>query len=287
MAFPNENNGLNQTFRLEEREYLRLSNFIMSQFGIKLPPNKKILLQSRLQKRLKHLNHSSFKEYVDYVFSAKGLKEEVSNMIDAVSTNKTDFFREPVHFDFLKSSGISDYLQETGKNRLSIWSAGCSSGEEPYTIAMVMKEYGLYSKTSFDFNILATDISNSVLEVAAIGIYNEEKTHDIPLEYKRKYLLKGKNGYANKVRINTDLRAKIEFRKYNLLNTEYFPLGKFDIIFCRNVLIYFEREVQQRLLKQFTTVLNPDGYLFLGHSESIAGYSLPLKHLKPTIFKKI
>jgi chemotaxis protein methyltransferase CheR len=287
MVPPLDNLRLNQTLKLEDREYLRLSNFIMSQFGIKLPPNKKILLQCRLQKRLKHLNHASFREYVDFVFSAKGMKEELSNMIDAVSTNKTDFFREPIHFEYILNNGLSDYINKTGKNRLSIWSAGCSSGEEPYTIAMVMKEYGLNSKQSFDFEILATDISGSVLEMASVGIYNEEKIRDIPLDYKRKYLLKGKNGYENKVRINTDLRNKIEFRKFNLLNTEYHPLGKFDIIFCRNVLIYFERELQHRLLKQFTTVLNPGGLLFLGHSESIAGYALPLKHIKPTIFSKI
>jgi chemotaxis protein methyltransferase CheR len=287
MVPPIKNSDLNQTIKLEDREYARLSNFIMSQFGIKLPPSKKILLQCRLQKRLKQLNHSSFQEYVDYVFSSKGLKEEVTNMIDAVSTNKTDFFREPLHFEFLMNKGLCNYLKETGKSKLSIWSAGCSSGEEPYTIAMVMKEYAATSKQTVDFSILATDISSSVLEHAAVGIYSEEKTRIIPLDYKKRYLLKGKNGYEKKVRVNYDLRTKIEFRKFNLLNTEYHALGKFDIIFCRNVLIYFERDVQQRLLKQFTAVLNPGGLLFLGHSESITGYSLPLKHIQPTIFYKI
>lgn len=270
---------------LEDSEYYRLSRFIMSQFGIKLPINKKVMLQGRLQKRLKDLNHRSFKEYVDYVLSSKGLHEEVYNMIDAVSTNKTDFFRESVHFDYLLKQGLKEYLEQTRKSRLSIWSAGCSSGEEPYTLAMVLKEYA--STNSFvDFNILATDISDSVLQHAIVGIYNKEKTEVIPVNYKKKYLLKGKNGYSNKVRINTELRSKIEFRRYNLLASDYGSLGKFDIIFCRNVLIYFERDVQYRILQQFCRSLNPGGYLFLGHSESITGFTLPLEHVKPTIFLK-
>ncbi len=277
---------INQPIQLEDPDFQRLSSYIMSQFGIKLPPNKKTLLQCRLQKRLKTLQHNSFKEYVDYVFSTKGQQDEVWNMIDAVSTNKTDFFREPQHFEFLLDQGIEEYLQQTGKNRLSVWSAGCSSGEEPYTLSMILKEAS-QSGRFFDFNIVATDISESVLQHAVVGIYKEEKTHTIPDSYKKKYLLRGKNNFENKVRISSELRKKIEFMKYNLLCTDYAALGKFDFIFCRNVMIYFEREVQQRLLKQFCKILNPGGYLFIGHSESITGFTLPLKHIKPTIFKKL
>jgi len=276
---------LNYSVKLEDTEYLRLSSFIKSQFGIKLPPNKRTLIQCRLQKRIKTLHHTSFKEYVNYLFSPGGLREEVSCMIDAISTNKTDFFREPVHFEFLLEKGIGDYREKTRKNKLAIWSAGCSSGEEPYTIGMVMKEFAAENPL-FDFNILATDISESVLQHALVGIYNEEKTRTIPLIYKKKYLLKGKNGYSNKVRIIPEIRSKIDFRKYNLLSFDYSALGKFDIIFCRNVMIYFDREVQYRLLEQFCSNLNPGGYLFLGHSESITGYSLPLRHIRPTIFLK-
>jgi chemotaxis protein methyltransferase CheR len=280
-----EKTGLGNTIQLEDQEFVRLSNFIMSQFGIKLPPNKKTLLQCRLQRRLKILNYNSFRQYVDYVFSSQGLREEVSNMIDAVSTNKTDFFREPLHFEFLNEQGISGIINKTGKSKLSIWSAGCSSGEEPYTLAMVMKEFSAAGQF-IDFNILATDISDSVLQHAIVGIYTEEKTRTIPYDLKKKYLLKGKNAYSNKVRIIPELRSKIDFRKFNLLTTDYSAMGKFDIIFCRNVMIYFEREVQFRLLKQFCKSLNDGGYLFLGHSESITGYTLPLQHIQPTIFMK-
>jgi chemotaxis protein methyltransferase CheR len=284
MAIPEKSN-FDFDFNLGEKEFRRLSTFIMSQFGIKLPPNKKTLLQCRLQKRLRALHHTSFKEYVDFVFSAEGSKVEISNMIDAISTNKTDFFREPVHFNFLMKEGIKIYLETSGKKNLSIWSAGCSSGEEPYSIAMMMNEYS--SSNGFvEYKILATDISNSVLEHARVGIYNSDKIKEMPDDYKRKYLLKGKNKYLNKVRICSELRNNIEFRKYNLLSSDYLIFGSFDIIFCRNVLIYFERDIQFRILKQLCSVLKKGGYLFLGHSESITGFPLPLHHILPTIFTK-
>ncbi len=272
--------------QIKDEEYVRLSSFIMTHFGIKLPPSKKTLLQCRLQKRLKALKLTSFAQYTDYILSKEGGREEVARMIEAVSTNKTDFYREPGHFDYLRETGIRDYLQESGKSRLSLWSAGCSSGEEPYTLAIELSEY-MNKRPGFDFHILATDISNKVLETAIQGIYPNNKVSTIPPGLLRRYMLRGKNQYADHVRILPELRTKIDFRIYNLLSADYSLLGKFDIIFCRNVLIYFDREVQHRILKQFIQSLNTGGYLFLGHSESITGHSLPLHQLKPTMFKKI
>ncbi|MBN2524520.1 MAG: hypothetical protein JXB24_14710 [Bacteroidales bacterium] len=271
---------------LNNRDFKRLSEFIMSQYGIKMPPDKKTMLQSRLQKRLKKLNYTSFRDYIDFVFSPQGQNEELTKMVDAISTNKTDFFREKIHFDYLYSQGIDDYLEKTGKSKISIWSAGCSSGEEPYTIAIALNEYN-HHKRVIDFQILATDISSGVLENAMIGIYHEDKVAMFSEYLRKKYLLRGKDTYKHKVRIVTELRNKINFQRFNLVSQGYSGLGMFDIIFCRNVMIYFEREVQYRLLKQFTQCLNPEGYLFLGHSESITGYTLPLKQIKPTIFRKI
>jgi chemotaxis protein methyltransferase CheR len=270
---------------LEEREFERLGKFIMSQFGIKMPSHKKIFLQNRLQKRLRELNIKNFIEYADYIFSPRGQQEELPKMVDAVSTNKTDFFREPVHFAFLLSKGLDDYFTRTGKKSISIWSAGCSSGEEPYTLAMILKEYGR-TNLHFDFRILATDISNSVLQHAAVGIYNDNKIYPIPTGYHAKYLQKGTGTYEHKFRIDSDIRNKISFQQSNLLSNDYFGFGKFDIIFCRNVLIYFEREIQYRILAQLCRHLSTGGYLFLGHSESITGLDLPLEHIKPTIFMK-
>ena len=274
-----------QQATLEDAEFFKLSKFIVNHFGIKMPPTKKTLLQSRLQKRLKELHFGSFEEYVDYLFSINGQHNEVPHMIDAVSTNKTDFFREQVHFEFLRDQGLKRYIGLTGKNRLSIWSAGCSSGEEPYSIAMTMNEF-LQDHSLVHYRILATDIAGSVLEQAETGIYSEEKVSEVPMIYKQKYMLKGRNNSLRKVRINSELREKIEFMKFNLLSNDFQSLGKFDIIFCRNVLIYFDRDVQFRILLKFCDVLNEGGYLFLGHSESITGYVLPLKPIRPTIFTK-
>lgn len=257
----------------------------MSQYGIKLPPGKLNLLQCRLQKRLRMLRYNSFKDYVDYVFSPEGLNEEVPNMIDAVCTNKTDFFRESVHFEFLSEHGIRDYLSVSRKNKLSVLSAGCSSGEEPYSIAMVLQEY-CQANPGFEFSIVATDISCSVLEHAIIGIYSEDKIKPVPVHMRKKYFLRGKNEYASKVRICSELRSKVDFRKFNLLSANYSSLGHFDMIFCRNVLIYFDREIQMQILNQLCGILNRDGYLFLGHSESITGFDLPLSPIRPTLFRK-
>lgn len=270
--------------KLGDREFKRLSEFIISQYGIKLPPVKKIMVQSRLQKRLKFLRFNGFKEYVDYIFSGEGQKREVPFMIDAVSTNKTDFFREPTHFDFLINEVLPRSVVDK-KERIKVWSAGCSSGEEPYTIAMVMEEF-LGDKHLFDYSILATDISMGVLEHAVIGIYDQEKVTVINNNLKKKYLLKGKDKYRDKIRISSVIRNKVNFQQFNLLSSGYTALGIFDIIFCRNVLIYFEREIQCQVIRHLCEVLRPGGLLFLGHSESITGMELPLDLIKPTIFVK-
>lgn len=271
---------------LENKDFKRLSEFIMSQYGIKMPPAKKTMLQCRLQKRLQLLNFQTFSQYVDFLFSSQGQQDELTHMVDAISTNKTDFFREKNHFEFLYNQGIEDYLIKSGKKKLSIWSAGCSSGEEPYTLAIILDEFSS-NKQFIDYQIFATDISSGILENAIIGIYPEEKIAMIPYDLIRKYFLKGKGSYSNKVRVKQNLRDKIIFQKFNLVNSNFDGLGQYDIIFCRNVMIYFARNTQCDLLLKFSNHLNTDGYLFLGHSESITGFSLPLKQIKPTIFRKI
>lgn len=271
---------------LEYKDFKRLSEFIMSQYGIKMSSVKKTMLQSRLQKRLQLLDFMSFREYVDYLFSQQGQKHEISHMVDAISTNKTDFFRENAHFDFLLSQGIDEYIKKAAKRNISVWSAGCSTGEEPYSIAIILNEFCIKNKY-IDFEILATDISSGVLQNAILGIYNKDKVSMFSGEYRKRYLLKGKNNYNNKVRIIWELRKKVNFQKLNLISSNFVGLGKFDMIFCRNVMIYFERNVQYRLLKQFAQQLLPNGYLFIGHSESITGLTLPLKPIRPTIYIKI
>jgi chemotaxis protein methyltransferase CheR len=281
-----EIDGLNRLVSLGDKDFHRLSNYIMSHYGIKLPPAKKTLLQCRLQKRLKAYNMSSFSDYINFVFSSAGQEEELSNMIDEISTNKTDFFREPIHFDFLSQTGLKEYLAKTGKSRLTVWSAGCSSGEEPYTIAMVLREYARLEHY-VDFKITATDISTRVLQMGMQGIYHENKISEIPYALKKEYFQKGKNSYKHHVRVHSDLRRTVDFHHFNLLSSDYTIFGKFDIIFCRNVLIYFERAIQDRILNKLCNQLNSGGYLFLGHSETTMGFTLPLKTIRPSIFNKL
>lgn len=266
-------------------EFNRLSKFIMDEYGIKMPPEKKIMLQSRLQRRLKALQISNFKEYVDFVFSARGQIEEVIHMMDVVSTNKTDFFRESVHFDYLLSDALPDLFESQNQRNIAVWSAGCSSGEEPYTIAITLSEFKA-SHPGFDFTISASDLSTKMLNKAVSAIYSEERVKDIPQSIKLKYFLRSKDRENKKVRVIPELRNKLEFFRQNLL---YLPMEnhpKYSIIFCRNVLIYFDRNNQHEILSRLCTQLKPKGYLLLGHSESITGLDLPVKQIMPTVFKK-
>lgn len=275
----------NSTVNLNVREFNRLSKFIVDRFGIKMPLSKKSMLQGRLQKRLRALHMKDFKEYIDFLFSGEGHKNELSKMIEEVSTNKTDFFREPVHFDFLYSDKFEHYIKTMGNKKLSVWSAGCSSGEEPYSIAITLNEYKLL-RHNIEYQIIATDISQKIVEQAKNGIFSIEKASVISTMLQKKYLLKGKNSSINKIKIKDFIKDKIAFQLFNLLSSNYHAIGKQDVIFCRNVLIYFDRELQYAVLNRLCKQLNPGGFLFLGHTESIIGFSLPLIQLKPSIYMK-
>jgi chemotaxis protein methyltransferase CheR len=268
-------------------DFRRLSTFIYREYGIKMPEIKKTMLQSRLHKRLRELNMSSYKQYVEYVFSKEGQQTEVIQMMDMVSTNKTDFFREPVHFEFLHSTVLPELLY-TQKNRLlRIWSAGCSSGEEPYTISMSLNEFNIQNPgVSFDYSILATDISTRMLKTAVEGIYKEDRIEMLPLNLKKRYLLRSKDRNSPTIRVIPDLRRKVSFQRLNFMDNYYNVPDNFDIIFCRNVLIYFDRETQEKVINRLSTKLKTNGFFFLGHSESITNFEVPLIQLRPTIFRK-
>lgn len=272
---------------LSTEDFKRLSTFIYNEYGIKMPDVKRTMLQSRLHKRLRELSMTSYKEYVEYLFSKEGQQTEVIHMIDMVSTNKTDFFREPVHFDYLHSDVLPELLSGPHPSRsLKIWSAGCSSGEEPYTIAMSVNEFLLNSGNTFDYSILATDISTRVLKQAVDGIYKEARIEVLPLYLKKRYLLKSKDRTNPTVRIIPEIRRRIKFERLNFMDDYYDINESFDIIFCRNVLIYFDRETQERVINKLCTKLKHDGVFFLGHSESITNFNVPLQQLKPTIYRK-
>lgn len=270
-------------------DFKRLSTFIYREYGIKMPEIKKTMLQSRLHKRLRELNMGSYKEYVEYLFSKEGQQSEVIHMIDMVSTNKTDFFREPVHFDFLHSDVLPEILLGERPSRMvKLWSAGCSSGEEPYTIAISLSEFAAQNPGyPFDFNIYATDISTRMLKTAMEAIYKEQRVEMLPINLKKRYLLRSKDRTNPTVRIIPDLRRRISFNRLNFMDSHYNTPDNFDIVFCRNVLIYFDRETQEKVINKLCSKLRPNGFFFLGHSESITNFDVPLKQLRPTIFRKI
>ncbi|MFP4023224.1 MAG: CheR family methyltransferase [Thiohalospira sp.] len=279
---------LNQIFnaKMTSDDFDRLSKFIFQQSGIKMPPVKKVMLQSRLQKRLRELKITSFKEYADFVFSDIGQKNEIIHMLDVVSTNKTDFYREPVHFDFLKHTILPEFVVSNSFNKsFKVWSAGCSSGEEPYTIAITLNEFKK-NNPKFDYSILGTDISTQILQKAVLAVFKEERIINIPLEIKKKYFLRSKDRLAKTVRVTKDLRDKVEYRRLNFMDETYNISDVYDVIFCRNVLIYFNRDTQEEVINKLCYKLKKGGYLFIGHSESILGMNVPLEQIRPTIFRR-
>jgi chemotaxis protein methyltransferase CheR len=275
---------------MTQAEFARFSDFIIGQCGIKMPPSKKIMLEARLQKRLRVLGIPSFGEYYQHIHSENG-RDELVHMLDAVTTNKTDFFREPVHFQYLVQTILPEALieQEGARQRdrpFFLWSAGCSTGEEPYTLAMVLSAFA-QQHPAFRFSVMATDISTRVLDRARDGIYDEDRIATVPHELKQSYLLRSKDRGRSLVRIVPELRAAVQFKRLNLMEESFSFSEPLDVIFCRNVIIYFDRSTQERLISRFCRVLKPDGYLFLGHSESVHGFDLPLRRITSTVYRKI
>lgn len=273
--------------RLTTDDFDCLSQMIYDRVGIQLVPAKKTMLEARLQKRLRHLQLESFQDYCTLLKTSKQKETEMVQMIDLVTTNKTDFFREPDHFDYLVNTVLPEWLKNSfsGSRKLLIWSAGCSSGEEPYTLAMVLQDYAKQNQ-GFDFQIIASDISTKVLEKALMAIYEEEKVIPVPERMKRNYLLKSKDRQKPVVRIVSELRQKVRFRRINFMDSDYGIKEKADIIFCRNVIIYFDRQTQEEVLNRFYRQLAPGGYIFMGHSETLNGLDVPFVMVAPTIYRK-
>ena len=279
---------LNTPAKMKNGEFQQFSSFIYDHVGIQLPPSKKTMLESRLAKRLKNLGIPSFADYGNFVFSAEGQQTELVHLIDVVTTNKTDFFREPGHFKFLTQTALPTIMRQRSNPRthpVRIWSAGCSSGEEPYTLAMVLSEFAAEQR-DFRFTILASDISTRILAAAKKAIYPEERTDDISMTMKKKYLLRSRDKKNSLVRICPELRAKITFRRINFMDSDFGIREKMDIIFCRNVVIYFDKPTQQNLMQKFHQQLRPGGFLFLGHSETLNGIDVDFKSVGSTVYMK-
>ena len=271
---------------MSSREFASLSRFIYEQCGIKMPEAKKTMLEGRLQKRLRGLGMRNFADYTEYLFSPEGYDQELVQMIDLVTTNKTDFFREPDHFDYLRDRVLPEWCDRYGKRRLQVWSAGCSTGQEPYTLAMVLHEFAS-RQPGFDYQILATDISTRVLEQARKAVYTDAVLEPVPPVMKSKYLMRSKDRHSDLARIVPELRAKIRLRRLNFLDDDFGLREPLDIIFCRNVIIYFDRPTQARLLQRFYEHLRLGGHIFMGHSETLSGLDVPLVSVAPTVYRKM
>ncbi len=271
---------------LSSRNFDRLSRLITGECGIRMPESKKTMVQGRLQKRVRMLKIGSLAEYCDYLFSPEGMKVELPNMIDAIATNKTEFFREPAHFDYLVETAIPELMKDSGaglRAPLRFWSAGCSSGEEPYTLAMLLSEFE-EKQEGFRYSIFATDISNKAIDAARLAVYSADKAAPVSFELKKKYLLRSKDSDRGLVRIVPALRSRVRFQRLNFADD--YTVEKMDVIFCRNVLIYFDREVQKNFIERFCRFLRPGGYLFIGHSETLNGMEVPLKQAASAIYRK-
>jgi chemotaxis protein methyltransferase CheR len=276
---------------MSDQEFACFGGFIQTECGIKLPTTKKAMLASRLQRRLKALGFTSFGQYYDHIFDSNGKYEEIIHMFEAVTsitTNKTEFFRESKHFDFLLAEGLKAFVERRPigfRKKLNFWSAGCSSGEEPYSLAMIMSEF-VSQNPALDFSILSSDLSSRMLAAAVKAIYPEQVIISVPAELRKKYLMRGGESQKGFYRIVPELRRRVSFRRINLMDNDYGIQRPIHVLFCRNVIIYFDKETQKHLFRKLFACLVPGGYLFVGHTETLDGVSKQFVRVAPAIYRK-
>ncbi len=262
--------------QLNQQDFDYIRNIVYKESGIKLSEMKRALVQSRLLRRMRELGMHRYEEYCSFL--RDNYDDEIENLINCITTNKTEFFREREHFSILQRI----VEQELSHKNIVIWSAGCSTGEEAYSIAIVLLE----SNFKKQFTIIATDIDTKVLHTAQNGIYPLEAVQTLDISLLKKYFLKGKDQYAGYAKVKNFLKEKISFQHLNLLDANYRLKEHFDIIFCRNVMIYFDKDVQSKVLKKFYEYLPKGGYLFLGYAEAIVNASLPFHYVAHSVYQK-
>lgn len=276
-------------YRINDTEFELLRSLIKNLTGINLSNQKKMLVVSRLSKRLRTLGLASFTAYYKYVTEDINGRGEIDHLINRMTTNKTDFYRESHHFDFLQRIALPEVYEEGGKHgnlKVRVWSAGCSSGEEPYTIAITLQEF-FKLKPGWDVKILATDLDTEMLDKCRAGIYEDHIVSPIPIEYLRAYFKKGVGENEGLFMVKDVLKDLAVFRRHNMVYDSLPAKSPFDIIFCRNVIIYFDEETKMRVINQFYNALKEGGYLFLGHSESPVGSEDKFKLLGNSLYRKI
>ena len=271
--------------QLSSRIYLQLGNFVHRQSSIRLPLDKKFMVEGRLRKRLQYFNFACLDDYVDWVLSSEG-KEEQIHLIDALTTNKTDFFREAKHFDYLHDELLPELVKSGVGNGTAFhaWSAACSNGAEPYTLSMVVQEWMRINRR-INFAITASDISVSMLKKATSALYGADEISGIPDGYKKRYLLRHKSD-DNIFKIDKATRKHVTFKMVNLNANHYDVPSPLHLILCRNVLIYFDHQCKANIIKRFYNQLSRGGVLMIGHSETISDVDVPFTQLAPTIYQR-
>ncbi len=267
---------------MKAADFQKISRLAYDHFGLNLPAGKETLVSARLGKLMRVEGFHNFADYYSHVQSdATG--QALIGLIDALTTNYTSFLREPRHFDFLTNAVTGEFRDQAS---LRIWSAACSSGEEPYTIAMSLLDAAsrVHCAWAPALRILATDISTRVLDHARRGVYPAEKFETVPAAWKHTFLLKGSGDSQGRYKIKPHVAALIEFARFNLMDQA--PRSGFHFIFCRNVMIYFDRPTQQRIVRKLAESIEPGGYFFIGHSETLNGFDHPLRYIGPAIYRK-
>ncbi len=270
----------NREFVLTDRDFNTIRKIVSDRTGIVLSDGKRDMIYGRLVRRLRTLGLSGFSEYCDLISREDG--GELSEFINAITTNLTAFFRENHHFEFLENELLPFIMENKKDHKLRIWSAGCSSGEEPYSIAMTVREN---IPDSWDIKILATDLDTNMVNKASAGVYDEGRVSGLDEKRLRRWVKKGRGSNSGMIKISDELRNIITFKQLNLMNDWPFK-GPFDFIFCRNVVIYFSKDTQRILFNRFADLLPDGGHIFIGHSESMFNVCDRFKLLGKTIYKK-
>jgi chemotaxis protein methyltransferase CheR len=267
-----------QEYKITDKEFNQFRSFIYDEAGINLSDEKKALVTARLGKRLRHHNFSNYTQYYNFV-EQSGDAAEKQIVVDLLTTNETYFFREPKHFVFLERKVVAGWKLS---RPFRVWSAASSSGEEAYSIAMLLAE----TMGSRPWEVFASDISSRVLKKATSGIYTLDRIDGIPKDYLRKYCLKGVDEYEGHLMINRSIRDQVTFASINLKNP--FPnIGLFDVVFLRNVMIYFDNATKRKIVERIVDRIQPGGYLIVGHSEAVTGLCKDLRVVMPTVYQKV
>jgi chemotaxis protein methyltransferase CheR len=267
---------------ISAKEFYRISDYVKRHYGIHLKEAKMTLVMGRLQQLLHQKGYSSFSEYFDYIVSDKS-GAAVAQMIDKITTNHTFFMREPEHFTYLRDRVLPHLAQTLRDKDLRIWSAGCSTGQEPYTLAMILRDFFGSSQDGWDTKVLATDLSSQVLDKAIAGVYPDDQVSALPKLWKSTYFRSISRGEWV---VDERIRKEVIFRRFNLMDPVFPFRKKFHVIFCRNVMIYFDNPTKEALINKFWEITEPGGYLFVGHSESLNRDKTAYRYVMPAVYRK-